>query len=115
MRPLKLTMSAFGPYAGRTEVDFTKLGKSGLYLITGDTGAGKTTIFDAIIYALYGEASGDNRKSDMMRSKYADTDTPTFVELEFMYGGKTYKVFGKNAVNKLILYIETRIKKRNLL
>ena len=92
MRPLKLTMSAFGPYAGRTEVDFTKLGKSGLYLITGDTGAGKTTIFDAIIYALYGEASGDNRKSDMMRSKYADTDTPTFVELEFMYGGKTYKV-----------------------
>ena len=92
MRPLKLTMSAFGPYAGRTEVDFTRLGKSGLYLITGDTGAGKTTIFDAIIYALYGEASGDNRKSDMMRSKYAAADTPTFVELVFMYGSKTYTV-----------------------
>lgn len=92
MRPLRLTMSAFGPYAGVTEVDFTKLGKSGLYLITGDTGAGKTTIFDAIIYALYGEASGDNRKSDMMRSKYAAADTPTFVELEFMYGGKVYTV-----------------------
>ena len=61
MRPNKIIMSAFGPYAGRVEVDLDKLGKSGIYLITGDTGAGKTTIFDAITYALYGEASGDNR------------------------------------------------------
>ncbi|MCR5137757.1 MAG: AAA family ATPase [Oscillospiraceae bacterium] len=90
MRPLKLTMSAFGPYAGRTEIDFEKLGKNGLYLITGDTGAGKTTIFDAVTYALYGEPSGSARETGMMRSKYADPDTPTWVELVFAYAGKEY-------------------------
>ncbi len=92
MRPLHLTISAFGPYAGETEVDFQKLGTSGLYLITGDTGAGKTTIFDAVTYALYGEASGDNREPDMMRSKYAEPETPTFVMLTFAYGDKQYTV-----------------------
>ena len=92
MRPIKLVMSAFGPYAGRTEVDFEKLGTNGLYLITGDTGAGKTTIFDAIAYALYGEASGDLRDSSMLRSKYAELDTPTEVELTFAYDGKVYTV-----------------------
>lgn len=86
-------MSAFGPYAGETQVDFDKLGTHGLYLITGDTGAGKTTVFDAIAYALYGEASGDNRKADMFRSKYADVQTPTFVRLTFAYGEKTYTVY----------------------
>lgn len=90
MRPIKLIMSAFGPYANEQEIDFDKLGKSGLYLITGETGAGKTTIFDAIKYALYGEASGSNRETSMLRSKYANDSTPTEVELTFLNGGKKY-------------------------
>lgn len=92
MLPRKLTISAFGPYATATVIDFAKLGRSGLYLITGNTGAGKTTIFDAIVYALYGEASGSNRDPKMMRSKYADNDTETFVELEFEYAGRQYRI-----------------------
>lgn len=92
MRPLRLTMSAFGPYAGKTELSLEQLGTRGLYLVTGDTGAGKTTIFDAISFALFGEASGDSRAADMLRSKYADAGTPTLVELVFVYAGKTYKV-----------------------
>lgn len=92
MRPIRLIISAFGPYAGKTELDFDKLGQSGLYLITGDTGAGKTTIFDAIAYALYGEASGSSRKADLFRSKYALPETPTLVTLTFRYGSKQYTV-----------------------
>ena len=92
MRPIKLTVSAFGPYAGKMEFDFDKLGTGGLYLITGDTGAGKTTIFDAITYALYGDPSGNNREVSMFRSKYADVKTPTFVRLVFNYKGKEYAI-----------------------
>ena len=92
MRPLKLTIAGFGPYAGAQELDFEALGTSGLYLIAGDTGAGKTTIFDAITFALFGEASGGSRKSDMLRSKYTRAEDPTYVELTFTYGGQTYTV-----------------------
>ena len=92
MKPVKLIMSAFGPYADRTEIDFDRFGESGLYLITGDTGAGKTTIFDAITFALYGEASGGVRTSDMFRSKYAGDEVPTYVEYIFSYHGKQYKI-----------------------
>ncbi|MBQ8312930.1 MAG: SMC family ATPase [Clostridia bacterium] len=90
MRPIKLTMSAFGPYAGKTVLELSKLGNEGLYLICGDTGAGKTTIFDAITFALYGSASGDTRQTDMFRSKYAAPETPTFVELVFQSRDKQY-------------------------
>ena len=92
MRPLKLTITGFGPYAGAQEINFEDLGKSGLYLITGDTGAGKTTIFDAITFALFGEASGENREPGMLRSKYAKAEDPTYVELTFAYDGKEYTV-----------------------
>ncbi|MDE5930945.1 MAG: SMC family ATPase, partial [Lachnospiraceae bacterium] len=92
MRPLMLTLSAFGPYAGEETIDFTRLGTKGLYLITGDTGAGKTTIFDAIVFALYGEASGEARGADMLRSKYASADTPTYVRMRFSYHGAEYQI-----------------------
>ena len=92
MRPITLTMSAFGPYANETVIDFDKLGESGLYLITGDTGAGKTTIFDAITFALFGEASGGGRDAKTFRSKYALPDVPTKVRLVFSYGNAKYCV-----------------------
>lgn len=92
MKPISLTVSAFGPYAGETTVDFSILGSRGLYLITGDTGAGKTTIFDAITYALFGKPSGNSRDASMLRSKYAKPETPTFVKLVFSYKAQKYYV-----------------------
>ena len=92
MRPLHLTISAFGPYAGEVQLPLEQLGASGLYLICGDTGAGKTTIFDAISFALFGAASGDNREAIWLRSKYAEPTQPTFVRLRFLYRGEEYEL-----------------------
>ena len=92
MRPLKLVVSAFGPFADEMTIDFTKLGTSGLYLITGDTGAGKTSVFDAISYALYGAPSGEFRDGKMLRSKYAKPESICYVELTFENRGEQYVV-----------------------
>lgn len=93
MRPLKLTMNAFGCFVKHTEIDFTPLNNAGIYLISGPTGSGKTTIFDAIVFALYGEASGDTRKQEGFRSDYVKSTEKTFVELEFENGGKVYTIY----------------------
>lgn len=97
MRPTRLVISAFGPYAEKTVVDFDKLGKNGLFLISGDTGAGKTTLFDAIAFALFGTASGSSRNASGDYAKHfrclnATPDTPTFVDLTFAYAGREYRV-----------------------
>ncbi len=92
MRPLTLELSAFGPYAGLERIDMARLGERGLYLVTGDTGAGKTTIFDAITFALYGAASGSERSAAMLRSQYAEPTAETYVEMAFSLRGKTYAV-----------------------
>lgn len=94
MKPIKLIISAFGPYSKEVEINFEDFGTDGLFLVTGDTGAGKTTIFDAISFALYGEASGGNirRESRSFRSDYAEPETPTFVELTFQHRGKEYRI-----------------------
>ena len=91
MKPIYIKMSAFGSYAGEEIVNFSDVA-SGIFLITGDTGAGKTTIFDAITYALYDQTSGGKRNGEMMRSQYADDDTRTYVEYSFIYHGKTYTI-----------------------
>ena len=91
MRPIKLTMSAFGSYSGMETIDFTKI-RGGLFLVTGDTGAGKTTIFDAVTYALYDRTSGGRRDGNMMRSQYADDEAETFVEYTFAYRDGQYTI-----------------------
>lgn len=100
MKPTKLTMQAFGPYAGKEVIDFRAFDTHPLFLISGDTGAGKTTIFDGIVYALYGETSGSNRSASMLRSKYADEKEETMVELEFQLKGKNYKISRRPAYER---------------
>ena len=92
MKPIRLTMSAFGPYAGVQTLELSRLGETGLYAITGETGAGKTTIFDAIKYALYDTGSSEDRNGRNLRSDYADADTETYVEMTFRSGGKEYHI-----------------------
>lgn len=92
MKPIKLTMTAFGPFAGKEVIDFTNIHKHSLFLVSGPTGAGKTTLFDAIAYALYGETSGNNRKGDDLRSDFAPLSLLTSVAFEFELKGKRYLV-----------------------
>ena len=101
MKPLKLVLNAFGPYADKTEIDFTRFGDCGLYLITGDTGAGKTTIFDALSFALYGQASGSTRNnSQSLRSDFAKENNITYVDLEFLSHGEKYLIHRECAYKK---------------
>lgn len=92
MKPTKLKMTAFGPFASTVEVDFTKFDEQGLFLIAGETGSGKTSIFDGICFALYGEPSGKNREKEDLRSRHADENVLTEVQLEFIDKGKYYKI-----------------------
>lgn len=93
MKPVRLTLCGWGPYKGKQEIDFTGFHERGLFLITGPTGAGKTTVFDAITYALYGNMSGGMREKNTVRSDFADGDTPTYVEFVMTHEGKTYTIY----------------------
>ena len=90
MKPIKLIMQAFGPYSGKTEIDFSKFASSGLFLVSGDTGSGKTTIFDAISYALFDKTSGQSRGINSIRSDFASEDTFTEVTYTFSHKDKVY-------------------------
>lgn len=93
MRPIHLTVSGWGPYKGQCNIDFNEFEGKGLFLITGATGAGKTSVFDAICFALYGDVSGGMREKNSVRSDFADADTKTYVELVMEHGGEVYKIY----------------------
>ena len=93
MRPLRLVICGWGPYKGKQEIDFGALDRRGLFLITGPTGAGKTTVFDAITYALYGNMSGGMREKSSVRSDFAAADIPTYVELVMTHDGREYTIY----------------------
>lgn len=93
MRPLRLVICGWGPYKGKQEIDFGALDRRGLFLITGPTGAGKTTVFDAITYALYGNMSGGIREKSSVRSDFAAADVPTYVELVMTHDGREYTIY----------------------
>lgn len=101
MKPLRLVINAFGPYIDKTEIDFTNFGENGLYLITGETGAGKTTIFDALSFALFGQASGSTRSSHSMRSDFAKENNSTYVDLDFLSNGEKYSVHRECAYKRI--------------
>ena len=93
MRPIRIAFSAFGPFPGDQEIDFERLGQQGLFLITGPTGAGKTTVLDAMVYALYGEAAGAREgQTGSLRSHFADPSNPTRVIFEFAIGDDVYRI-----------------------
>lgn len=100
MKPINLKISAFGPYKDEVNIDFTKLGENGIFLITGDTGAGKTSIFDAISFAIFGEVSGSNRPIQTLRSDFADINIDTYVELEFVHKNRKYKILRNPSYEK---------------
>ena len=113
MRPTKLVLSAFGPYASKIELDLSKLGENGVYLITGDTGAGKTTIFDAITFALFGKPSGDIRDVKTLRSEYANEEIETYVELDFIYHGEEYHIYRRPEYSYTHIQKNGEIKQRS--
>ena len=113
MRPTKLVLSAFGPYASKIELDLSKLGENGVYLITGDTGAGKTTIFDAITFALFGKPSGDIRDVKTLRSEYANEEIETYVELDFIYHGEEYHIYRRPEYSYMHIQKNGEIKQRS--
>ena len=93
MKPITLTLCGWGPFRDSQTVDFTKLSENGIFLITGQTGAGKTTVFDGITYALYGNMSGEIREKNSVRSDFAEDDTPTFAELVMQHNGEVYRIY----------------------
>ena len=100
MKPIKLRFQAFGPFVEEQEIDFSRLDNNGIFLITGPTGAGKTSIFDAICFALYGKGSMEERKETNIRSDFVDGDTKTYVQFEFLLKDKRIEIYRSPGYDK---------------